>query len=132
MIYMLDTNIISYLIKSRNFELIDTFEEVSQKATISVSSITVAELFYGVKKKQSKKLEVQVREFLSPLEKLSFDANAALQYGEIRSQLENRGEVIGAYDMLIAAHAYALDATLVTNNTREFQRIEYLKIVDWL
>jgi tRNA(fMet)-specific endonuclease VapC len=128
---MLDTNIISYLIKNRDFKLIDTFEEVSQKATISVSPISVAELFYGVKKKQSKKLEVQVREFLSPLEKLPFDANAALHYGEIRSQLENRGEVIGAYDMLIAAHALALEATLVTNNMREFQRIEHLKVEDW-
>ncbi len=123
MIYMLDTNIISYIIKNRDFELIDKFERVSIDSTIAVSSITAAELFYGVQKKQSKKLEVAVREFLYPLEKLAFDENAAYSYGEIRASLESYGQVIGAHDMLIAAHAKSVDAILVTNNTREFERV---------
>ena len=126
--YMLDTKIVSYVIKNRDFSLIDKFEEMSADSTISVSSITVAELFYGVKKKQSKKLEVAVREFLLPLEKLCFDENAALHYGEIRTLLELDGKVIGSHDMLIAAHAKSVDAVLVTNNTKEFERVQGLKI----
>ena len=128
---MLDTNIISYLIKSRNFDLIDKFEEMSELGTISLSSITVAELFYGVKKKKSEKLEIRVREFLYPLEKISFDEHAALTYGAVRTNLESRGEVIGAHDMLIASHALAIGAILVTNNVREFKRVKGLTVEDW-
>lgn len=129
---MLDTNIISYLIKNRDMKLIDKFEAMSKDNTIAVSSITVAELFYGVKKKKSKKLEVAIREFLSPLEKLAFDENAAFSYGEIRVELESNGNLIGAHDMFIAAHAKSLDVVLVTNSTREFQRVQGLKIEDWV
>ena len=111
--------------------MIDKFEEISKNHTLSVSSITVAELFYGVKKKGSKKLEVAVNEFLSPLEKLSFDANAAFTYGEIRVALEAKGNIIGAHDMFIAAHAKSIEAVLVTNNTREFERVDNLKLEDW-
>jgi len=128
---MLDTNIISYIIRNRNYSLIDKFEEISKDHTLGVSSITVAELFYGVKKKGSKKLEVAVNEFLSPLEKFSFDSNAAFAYGEIRVALEATGNVIGAHDMFIAAHAKSIEAVLVTNNTREFERVEHLKLEDW-
>ena len=128
---MLDTNIISYIIKNRDFKLIDKFESVSMNDTIAVSSITVAELFYGVKKKQSQKLEIAVREFLFPLEKLAFDENAALFYGEIRAVLESRGEVIGANDMFIAAHAASIGAILITNNMREFKRVKNLKLENW-
>jgi tRNA(fMet)-specific endonuclease VapC len=111
--------------------LIDTFEKISIDSTIAVSSITVAELFYGVKKKQSLKLEVAVREFLYPLEKFAFDDNAAFAYGEIRAMLESKGEVIGSHDMLIAAHAQSIDAVLITNNMREFERITNLKLENW-
>ena len=129
---MLDTNIVSYLIKSRDFKLIDRFELISKDHTIAVSSITVAELFYGVKKKKSQKLEITVREFLYPLDKLPFDENAAFVYGDMRVQLEMSGSIIGAHDMFIAAHAKSLDAVLVTNNTREFQRVPNLKIENWI
>lgn len=131
MIYMLDTNIISYLIKKRDSSLIDRFESFSKEHTIAISSISAAELFYGVKKRESVKLEVAVREFLYPLAKLPFGTNAAYEYGCIRAALEKKGEVIGAYDMLIAAHAKSLDAILVTNNTREFKRVEGLVLEDW-
>ena len=129
---MLDTNIISYIIKNRDFSLIDKFEEMSKEHIISVSSITVAELFYGVMKKNSKKLEVAVNEFLFPLQRLAFDENASYQYGLIRTNLELRGLIIGSNDLFIAAHAKSLDAVLVTNNTREFERIKDLKIEDWI
>jgi tRNA(fMet)-specific endonuclease VapC len=129
---MLDTNIVSYVIKNRDFSLIDKFERMSANSVISVSSITVAELFYGVKKKQSKKLEVAVREFLLPLDKLCFDENAALHYGEIRALLESNGKVIGANDIFIASHAKSVDAILVTNNIKAFERVQGLEVENWI
>ena len=132
MIYIVDTNIISYLLKNRDTKLVDKFENISKEHTVGVSSITIAELYYGVKKKKSQKLEVRVREFLSPLARFSFDENASFVYGEIRTRLESNGNTIGAHDMLIAAHAKSLAAVLVTNNTREFLRVDGLKIEDWV
>lgn len=128
---MLDTNIISYIIKNRDFALVDKFENLSGEHTLAVSSITVAELYYGVKKRGSRRLEVAVNEFLLPLERVSFDENAALHYGEIRTILEAKGTIIGAHDLFIAAHAKSINATLVTNNTREFQRVSDLRVEDW-
>mgnify|MGYP003613949804 CR=1 FL=1 len=89
LIYILDTNIISYIIKNRDFLLIDKFEEMSKEHIIAVSSITVAELFYGVMKKNSKKLEIAVNEFLLPLQRLYFDEQASYQYALIRTNLEH-------------------------------------------
>ena len=111
--------------------MIDKFEEMSKEHIIAVSSITVAELFYGVMKKNSKKLEVAVNEFLLPLQRLAFDENASYSYALIRTNLESKGLIIGSNDLFIAAHAKSLDAVLVTNYTREFKRIEDLKIEDW-
>lgn len=131
MIYILDTNIISYIIKNRDFSLIDKFETMSKEHIIGVSSITVAELFYGVMKKNSKKLELAVNEFLLPLTKFTFDENSALEYAKNRNELEKKGEIIGSNDLLIASVTKSLDAVLVTNNVREFKRVEELKIEDW-
>ncbi|WP_245960345.1 type II toxin-antitoxin system tRNA(fMet)-specific endonuclease VapC [Hydrogenothermus marinus] len=130
---MLDTNIISYIIREQNLTLIDKFKQISEKDnSIAVSSITVAELFYGVKKKNSKKLEIAITKFLFPLKKFPFDEKAALTYGDIRAKLEAKGKIIGAYDMLIAAHAKSIGAILVTNNEKEFKRVEGLKIENWI
>ena len=82
-------------------------------------------------KKNSKKLELAVNEFLLPLQRLSFDEQASYQYALIRINLESKGHIIGSNDLFIAAHAKSLDAVLITNNTREFQRVENLKIEDW-
>ena len=82
-------------------------------------------------KKNSKKLEIAVNEFLLPLQRLSFDEQASYQYSLIRTNLESKGQIIGLNDLFIAAHAKSLDAVLITNNTREFQRVENLKIEDW-
>lgn len=128
---MLDTNIIYYIIKNRDFSLIDKFEEISKEHIIAISSITVAELFYGVMKKNSKKLEIAVNEFLLPIQKLAFDENASYSYAHIRTNLESKGLIIGSNDLFIAAHAKSLDAVIVTNNTKELERIEDLKIEDW-
>lgn len=131
MIYILDTNIISYIIKNQDYSLIDKFEKISKNHTIGVSSITIAELYYGVKKKGSQKLEVLVNEFLLPLQRYSFDENAAFEYGDIRTNLESQGNIIGPNDLLIAAHAKSLDAILITNNIKEFERVENLVLENW-
>jgi tRNA(fMet)-specific endonuclease VapC len=130
--YILDTNIISYIIKNQDYALIDKFEKLSKNNSIVVSSITVAELYYGVRKKSSQKLEALVNEFLLPLQRLAFDEKAAYEYGNIRAELELKGKIIGPNDLLIAAHARSLDAVLITNNTKEFQRVENLVIENWV
>ncbi len=99
---------------------------------IGISSITVAELEYGVcKSQQQEKNRGALMQFLIPLEIVTFDQAAATVYGAIRSDLENRGLVIGAMDMLIAAHALSLGVTLVSNNVREFSRIGNLSLENW-
>ncbi|MDQ1340440.1 MAG: tRNA(fMet)-specific endonuclease VapC, partial [Campylobacterota bacterium] len=132
LIYILDTNIISYIIRNRDFKIVDKFEEVSNNHIVGISSITIAELYYGIRKKGNVKLEALINEFLLPLERYSFDEKSAFEYGSIRYQLELKGEIIGSNDLLIAAHTKSLDATLVTNNTKEFKRVENLLIENWI
>ena len=128
---MLDTNICIYIIKQQPVAVLKRFLEY-QIGDIGISSITLSELRYGVAKsthqaKNAKALD----EFITPLEVVSFDEEAAHVYGEIRATLEKAGTPIGAMDMLIAAHAVSLGVPLVTNNTREFVRITSLDVIDW-
>jgi tRNA(fMet)-specific endonuclease VapC len=132
LIYLLDTNIVSYIIKYNDLVLIDRFEQVSKHSVIGISSVTVAELDYGVKKRNSERLMLAVKQFLSPLKVYAFDDYSAGYYGDLRVELERKGQVIGSHDMLIAAHALSLDATLVTNNTREFERVNGLRLENWV
>lgn len=128
---LLDTNICIYLIRRRSLEALRRFEDF-EVGEVGVSAITVSELRYGVEK--SAKPEQNDRaldQFLLPLEVLSFDSDAAEVYGKIRAALEKRGTPIGPLDTLIAAHALSLDTILVTNNTREFERVPTLRIEDW-
>jgi tRNA(fMet)-specific endonuclease VapC len=128
---MLDTNICIYLIKQRPAAVLKHFLEY-QVGDIGISAITLSELLYGIAKSAYRdKNASALEEFVTPLEVAPFDENAAFAYGDIRSNLERAGTPIGAMDMLIAAHALALGATLVTNNTREFSRILTLPVVDW-
>jgi tRNA(fMet)-specific endonuclease VapC len=128
---MLDTNIISFLIKDRGGKLFEYFKKKYQSEQILLSSIVYAELIYGIKKKGSKRLENKVLKFLELFEIVSFSKREAIVYSDIRNKLEISGKVIGANDMLIASHALSLNATLVTNNIKEFKRIEKLKLEDW-
>ncbi|WP_423826661.1 type II toxin-antitoxin system tRNA(fMet)-specific endonuclease VapC [Seleniivibrio woodruffii] len=131
MMYMLDTNICIYIIKRRPPEIIEKFRTFSV-SEIAISSVTLAELEYGVCKSQhSEKNWDALALFVSPLNILSFDSLAAVKYGEIRAKLEKEGRIIGAMDMLIAAHAMSLGLTLVTNNTNEFERIDGLTFENW-
>lgn len=129
--YLLDTNICIYLIKQKPPKVLTRFNTLAL-TDIGISSITVAELEYGVcKSQQQEKNRNALMQFLIPLEIVEFDQAAATVYGAIRSDLESRGLVIGAMDMLIAAHALSLGVTLVSNNVREFSRIDNLSLENW-
>ncbi|MEO1209020.1 MAG: type II toxin-antitoxin system VapC family toxin [Cyanobacteria bacterium J06638_20] len=129
--YLLDTNICIYLIKQKPHKVLARFQNLSL-SDIGVSSITIAELEYGVyKSQQQEKNRGALMQFLIPLEIVEFEPAAATSYGAIRSDLERRGLVIGSMDMLIAAHALSLGVTLVSNNTREFSRIPNLSLENW-
>ena len=130
--YMLDTNICIGLIRQKSPVLIKRLTACTP-GEVSVSSITIAELAYGVQKSsQVQQNMVALEQFLLPLEIVDFDQHASLVYGAVRAALERGGNLIGAMDMLIGAHALSLEVTLVTNNTSEFQRIPNLKIEDWM
>jgi len=129
---LLDTNICIYIIKRKPERVLQHFQQY-HPGDIGISSITLAELQYGVAKSQaSKRNEEALEEFLIPLEVLPFGEDAANLYGNIRTLLEQQGRVIGAMDMLIAAHAVSLNAILVTNNVKEFERVPDLKIENWV
>ena len=129
--FMLDTNICIYLIKRKSQKIIERLKKHTVDE-IGISSITLAELQYGVAKSQHKKQNrIALEEFVLPLDIAPFDEKAAESYGIVRSQLERIGKPIGSLDTLIGAHALSLGLTLVTNNLKEFKRIKSLKVVDW-
>jgi tRNA(fMet)-specific endonuclease VapC len=128
--YMLDTNIMIYLMNHRNDNVSDRFK-AQPLSSMGVSSITVAELEYGVAKSGSAKNKRALDAWLRFLHRPAFDDVAAHIYGTVRASLSLQGTPIGPLDTLIAAHALAVDALLVTNNVREFSRVQGLKIEDW-
>lgn len=129
--YMLDTNICIYIIKHRPEAAVNNFLR-HDSDEICISSITFAELMYGVEKSQAKERNrVALTLFLSSISILEFDSYAAEEYGKVRAELERNGRPIGPMDMLIAAHARCRGLILVTNNTREFIRVEGLELEDW-
>lgn len=131
MLYMLDTNICIYLIKRRSDELLNRMR-VYRTGEIGVSVVTVAELQYGVSKSQNKERnQAALETFLLPLDIADFSFTVAVTYGDIRAQSERQGQSIGPLDTMIAAHALSLDVPLLTNNTREFERVKGLRVEDW-
>lgn len=130
--YMLDTNMCIYLIKKHPENVLKKFN-VFDVGDIYLSSITFAELMFGVQKSHhQQKNKAALQEFTSPLEIMPFDTEAATHYGYIRAHLEKKGTPIGSLDMMIAAHAQCLNLILVTNNQKEFSRIPNLKIENWI
>lgn len=130
--YLLDTNICIYIINKRPESVYKKFKKVKLE-NISISSITDFELRYGVEKSQRSEKNFQILEdFLSYLNIVAFDSSASMIAASIRNRLENKGEMIGPYDILIASQAIAKDLVLVTNNEKEFKRIKELKIENWL
>jgi tRNA(fMet)-specific endonuclease VapC len=128
---MLDTNICIYLIKQQPLTVIKRF--LSQPVgEIGISSITAAELAYGVSNsRHASKNSHALEQFLAPLEVAAFDQAAAWSYGRLRAQLEAKGTPIGSMDVLIAAHALSLGVRLVSNNLREFRRVPDLRLENW-
>ena len=130
--YMLDTNICIYIIKKHPVHVLNTIKKTNI-SDICISSVTLAELEYGVQKSERKvQNSIALAEFLSPVEIMPFDERAALEFGKIRAALEIKGNLIGEYDLMIAAHALSLDLILVTNNAKEFRRVPHLRIENWI
>ncbi len=129
--YLLDTNIVIYVVKRKPVEVLEPFNAHASRMAISV--ITLAELLHGAEKssRPAHNLAV-VEDFTSRLEVLPYTAKAAQHYGEIRAALEKVGQPIGVNDLHIAAHARSEGLTLVTNNTSEFSRVPALMVENWL
>lgn len=129
--YMLDTNICIYLIKHKPAKVLKKFKSISPDE-ICLSSVTLAELSYGVEKSQQReKNQIALEAFTLAMDIVSFDENASSCYGEIRAYLEKKGKIIGPLDLMIAAHAISLNSMLVTNNEKEFSRVPQLKVGNW-
>jgi tRNA(fMet)-specific endonuclease VapC len=129
--YLLDTNICVLLIRQKSPQVLSRLT-AQGIADVCISSITAAELQYGVhKSSQIDQNQQALNQFLLPLNILPFDSAAALRHGQIRATLERQGLPIGSLDTLIAAHALSAQLTLVTNNVREFSRVAGLSIEDW-
>ncbi len=130
--YLLDTNICIYTINKKPVEVLSKLKKKASK-DIYISSITVAELEYGAEKSNyPERNKVALVEFLSLFQILYFTDGDAFYYGKIRSNLEKRSRIIGTMDMLIASQALFHDLILVTNNTKEFERIENIKLENWI
>ena len=128
--FMLDTNICIYVINQKPPVVLQRFRQEAP-GSIALSSISAAELAYGVSKSGSVRNQEALDLFLAPLDVLPFDEAAIWQYGKLRATLEKKGEPIGPLDTLIAAHALSRGLTLVTNDIREFERVEGLKLENW-
>ncbi|KFL33221.1 MULTISPECIES: type II toxin-antitoxin system VapC family toxin [unclassified Sulfurospirillum] len=121
-----------YIIKNKPQSVLEELKKCNV-GDILLSSITVSELIYGAHKSQfvEKNLKA-IEHFLIPFDVAEYDYKAALEYGKIRANLEQKGQPIGLLDMLIAAHAKSLDVVLVTNNMKEFERVEGLEVENWV
>lgn len=129
--YMLDTNICIYVMKNQPEQLRDKFNSLAEQ--LCISSITLGELQYGAEKSSRREANaMRVQHFIARLQVLSFDDRAALQYGQLRAELERAGTPCGAYDMQIGAHARSEGLTVVTNNMREFTRMPGLRTENWV
>ena len=130
--YMLDTNILVYAKNKRPESVLKRLTSLDP-ADVCISSVTLAEMEYGVfKSLMPEQNQLALMLFLSGIQIEPFDSKAAFEYGKIRAALTKKGTPIGANDLLIAAHAKSLDLILVTNNTREFERVEGLRLENWV
>ena len=129
--YLLDTNILSDLLRNPMGKVAQRIEKVGE-SRVCTSIIVAAELRYGVTKKGSPKLSARLETILNAVDILPFEAPADKAYGLIRTRLEKDGRQIGANDLLIASHAMVLGYTIVTDNEDEFSRVENLRHENWL
>lgn len=129
--YLLDTNICIYVINARPPTVLARFM-AHEMDGLGISAITASELYSGVCKSGSIRNRTTLEKFLSPLNILDYNLEAAQHYGELRAYLDKQGTPIGPLDQQIAAHALALGSTLVTNNAREFERVPGLRVENWV
>lgn len=130
MTYLLDTNVC--IAAMRGHPKVREYLLGKSPADCGVSAVSLYELFSGVERCRHPATERRkVEAFVQPLHLLPFDAGAAKEAARVRWRLEQQGEIIGPYDLMLAGQALSLDITLVTHNTREFQRVPLLKLVDW-
>ena len=128
--YLLDTNVISQLVRRPDGALARRVAAL-EPGSVAISVIVAAELRYGAERRGSERLTKQLEAILSAIDVLPLEEPADCHYGAIRTDLERSGRPIGHNDLLIAAHARALGATLVTNNIGEFRRVPALAVEDW-
>jgi len=129
--YLLDTDICIYIIKKKPIDVLKNIK-IKSKKDIFISSITIAELEYGVAKSlYPVKNKISLIEFLSIFNILNFDDHDAVAFGTIKAELEKAGRIIGPMDLLLSAQALSKKLILVTNNVREFERINGLKTENW-
>lgn len=130
--YFLDTNICIYLINQKPKHVLERLQTIDPY-DIVLSSIVVSELEYGVAKSMQRvKNSQRLEKFISGFTIANYDRAAAKQYGDLRTTLERSGQLIGPQDMFIAAHALSLNLPLVTNNEREFRRVQGLRVENWV
>jgi len=129
--FMLDTNICIYMIKQKPIQAIQHIQKY-KPTDIGISAITLSELKYGIEKSQhTEQNRIALLQFMMPFEIAPYDESAAQVYGNIRSALEKQGQPIGAMDLLIAAHALAMNTILVTNNEKEFLKVPGIQVQNW-
>ena len=129
--YLLDTDTCIYLINRRPTSIITRLQRL-QYGDVGMSLVTYYELVYGAWKSRHRQQNmVALQEMTDRVPIQALNAEAAMQYGKLRCELEEKGTPIGPYDLMIAAHALALDLTLVTNNVREFSRVRGLRLENW-
>jgi tRNA(fMet)-specific endonuclease VapC len=129
--YLLDTNICIYAIKQKHEKLLDLIKEKSGEG-LFISSLTVAELEFGVQNSQQvDRNRIAMIKFLFYFNILNFDGSDAIEYGKIKAELRKKGQIIGQIDLLLAAQAVNRKMTLITNNLKEFLRVDGLKVEDW-
>lgn len=129
--YLLDTNICIYIAKRKPESVLSRLKGL-RPGDVGMSVITYLELAYGAWKSQHPETNLaKIEELRAVIPAEPLDTRVAMYYGRVRTELEKRGSPVGAYDLLIAAHALSLDAVLVTNNVREFGRIPELRLENW-
>ena len=129
--YLLDTNICIYIINEQPTQVLQRLIQAGRES-LAISTITVAELAFGVAKSTRADSRLKLENFLSKFPLLDWGQDAAWVYGNVRKTLEAKGQRIGERDLLLACQALSLDITMVTNNIREFERIEGLKLENWV
>jgi len=129
--YMLDTNILIYTIKNRPKKVREAFKQHSE--FLSISTVSLGELFYGAEKSsQPARSLADIEGLAARLDVVPFDSEAAIHFGQVRAELEKTGKIIGPYDLMIAGHARSRGLILVTNNLREFKRVPGLRVENWV